>query len=293
MKYITRIAPSPTGDMHLGTARTAYFNWLAARASDGKFILRIDDTDLERNNESCVDVIYEAMKWLGLAYDKAFRQSERKDNYEAVIWRLLKAKLAVTLENGAIALAWHNNMPTHWHDNIAGDVPITSTNIQQIDRKLVLVRGGDRLGQPTYQLSSVVDDYDYDINYIIRGKDHLTNTAKQVALWWAIGECSTVRKPLPQFAHVGLIMKDKKKLSKRDGAASLLHYRQQGIRPDALLNFMLRLGWGPRNDNKENSIIPVEKAIKMFLTEGSMRNSDASMDLTKLEWFNRVYSRGL
>lgn len=282
---VTRIAPSPTGDMHLGTARTALFNYLAARQSGGFFIVRIDDTDLDRNKEDCVNVVYDTMKWLGLDFDQTFRQSERTERYTDVINRLLDTSYAVYLDNGAVALTWDDSFPLEWDDTLAGRIPITPTNIEQIHGRLILSRGGDRLGQPTYQLCSVVDDYDYGINHIIRGVDHQSNTPKQIAIWKAIGD-----KPLPTFTHVGLIFKDKKKLSKRDDAASLLWYRDHGYLPEALLAHMLRLGWAPKEDNKENSLLLMDRALKMFLTEGSMRNSNANHDAAKLDWINKNIS---
>jgi len=295
MKYVTRIAPSPTGMLHLGTARTAYFCWLAAKASGGKFILRLDDTDTGRNKPEVIQPIYDGLKWLGLDWDQFERQSRRTDVYTRYAKRLLTAEYAYTADNGAVILKWMPFMPRSWQDEIAGDIAITDTNIEQIDGRTVLLRGGDKLGEPTYQFASVVDDYDMYVNYVIRGNDHITNTAKQLAIWSAILRADikqgAMGHPMPKFAHVGLIFKDKKKMSKRDGAASLLDYRDRGYSPDAILNFMLRLGWGPREDNKENSIIDRDKAVRMFLTEGSMRNTNANFDQAKLDWFQRVYSR--
>jgi glutamyl/glutaminyl-tRNA synthetase len=288
MKYNTRIAPSPTGMMHVGTARTALFNYICARATGGRFILRIDDTDQERNQEKAIQPIYEGLKWLGLDWDHTFRQSERK--YDHVARALLAAGYAVELDNGAIALRGDIGLPGFWIDDIAGNIPITKTNIEQIDRKLILTRGGDKLGMPTYQFCSVVDDFDFDVNYIIRGVDHTTNTPKQIAIWLALSKIRE-EKPFPKFAHIGLIFKDKKKMSKRDGAASLLDYRDKGYVPDALFNFLLRLGWGPSIDNKANSILTREAAIAMFLTSGNMRNSNCNFDVAKLEWNNKVYKK--
>jgi len=304
--YITRIAPSPTGDMHIGTARTAYFNYLAARATGGRFILRIDDTDVDRNRDECITVIDKTMKWLGLDYDDRFQQSARTEAYKATLYNLIDEGLCVILENGAVALKWHPDMPRKWHDEIAGDIAITDTNIEQIDGRTILMRGGDKLGQFTYQFCSVVDDWMKGINFIIRGVDHITNTAKQVAIWWALNKVEqeamdsvpsgwrtehTNIKPLPKFAHVGLIFKDKKKMSKRDGAASMLHYMEQGYSPDALLNFMFRMGWGPKVDDKSNSIITRDRAPDLFLNGGTMRGSNAGFDQQKLDWYNKQYKK--
>lgn len=287
--FTTRIAPSPTGDMHLGTARTAYFNWLAAKASGGKFILRIDDTDLERNKESCVQVIYDTLSWLGIEPDVTFRQSERLKRYGELANALVESGSAFVADNGAIIL---QEFPRHikiWKDELAGEIPITETNHQQIDRKLVLVRGGDKLGQPTYQFTSTVDDYDYNINYIIRGVDHQTNTPKQIAIWHCLNKTWSNKDNFPKFAHIGLINFKGKKLSKRDNASSMLLYKDAGYDPNAMLNFMLRLGWGPRVDDKTSAILSKSDATRLFLDGGTMRASPAGMDEAKLKWYDKCY----
>lgn len=290
MQYRTRIAPSPTGMMHFGTARTAYFSWLAAKATNGQFILRMDDTDTARNSKEADDAIFDGLKWLGLDWNEFYRQSERTTNYHVKARMLLEAGYAEEAPNGAVILKWQDFMPRSWRDEIAGEIKITDTNIEQIDGKTVLLRGGDKLGEPTYQFASVVDDYELGINYIIRGVDHITNTAKQLAIWSAIQNVyHGDGMPFPKFAHVGLIFMNGKKMSKRDGAASLLTYREEGFHPDAVLNFMLRLGWGPKQDDKSNSIIPREKAITLFLNEGNMKNSNAGYDANKLKWFDKMY----
>lgn len=280
MGYNTRIAPSPTGDMHLGTARTAYFNWLAARASGGKFILRIDDTDQNRNDQSHIDVILQTMDWLGLDYDDLVYQSSRFDLYKQVAQNLIAKDLAKILDNGAIALVTDNvTIPTSWHDEIAGDVAITQTNLDQINNTILIKADG----APTYNWSTVVDDIDLGINYVIRGHDHITNTARHIVLYSALGY------DLPKFAHVGLIHSKKKKLSKRDGAASMLYYRDQGYDPDAMLNFMLRLGWGPKTDDKSMKIIDKDRAVSLFLDYGNMRSQPSNMDLQLLDSYDRKY----
>jgi len=286
MIYNTRIAPSPTGEMHLGTMRTAYFNWLAARASGGKFIVRIDDTDAKRNQSEISKTIFTAIGWFGLDWDKEFCQSSRVNWYKNYAEVMLRDRLAIQLSNGAIAIC-KPNLPGVWDDEIAGFIPITATNYSQIDERLILIRGD---GSPTYQLASVVDDWEYNINYIIRGTDHISNTPKQIAIWHALNKCFPDRsKPLPKFAHVGLLFKNNKKLSKRDSSFSLSQYADYN--PKALLNFLLRLGWSPYEDNKDNSLISKERAIEMFLTQGRMRNSQANVDEQKLKWFDKKYTR--
>ncbi len=284
--YNTRIAPSPTGEMHLGTMRTAYFNWLAARASGGKFLVRVDDTDVKRNQKVVAKAIFTSMGWFGLDFDKEFYQSNNRDLYKRFAWALIKDGSAFVLDNGAIAL-WKPELPGVWHDKIAGDIPITATNYEQIDRRLILVRGN---GEPTYQLASVVDDWDHCINYIIRGTDHTSNTPKQIAIWNALNKCFPDKaQKLPKFAHVGLLFKNSKKLSKRDSNFSLSAYVD--YHPEAVLNFLLRLGWGPHEDNKANSLISKERAIEMFLTQGQMKNTQANIDEQKLKWFDKKYKQ--
>jgi glutamyl-tRNA synthetase len=275
--------------MHLGTMRTAYFNWLAARASGGKFLVRVDDTDARRNQEAVSKAIFTVIGWFGLDFDKQFCQSEYIDLYTGFALILLDKKVAIRLPNGAIAL--HNpELPEAWYDEIAGDIPITETNYEQIDKRLILLRGDVSNNSPTYQLASVVDDWDHTINYIIRGTDHISNTPKQIAIWNALNKCFPDRaQKLPKFAHVGLLFKDGKKLSKRDSSFSLSQYVDYN--PEALLNFLLRLGWSPHEDNKANSLISKERAVEMFLTQGRMRNSQANVDEQKLKWFNKKYNR--
>ena len=277
--YNTRIAPSPTGDMHLGTARTAYFNWLVARSTGGKFFLRIDDTDVDRNDESKVDDIYQIMDWLKLDYDRVYRQSDYLDDYLAAAKRLVIYDLANQLDDGAIVFNTQVLGFSSWHDEIAGDIAVGDQDLDYI-KDMVLIKSN---GYPTYNFANVVDDIRLNINYVIRGTDHIKNTAKQLVLYRKYGLA------FPKYAHLGLLTKDKKKLSKRDGAASMLAYRDAGINPDAMLNFMLRLGWGPTVDDKSTAVISKEKALEMFLSQGKMKSSPANIDLQKLESFDRKY----
>ncbi len=284
--YTTRIAPSPTGDMHIGVTRTAYFNWLTARATGGSFILRIDDTDKSRNDQKHVDVILQTMDWLGLDYDQLIYQSQRFDRYHSMAKALVGLHFAKVLDNGAIAvdLSGRTNgfsieIPSSWHDEITGPIKITDTNVNQTDG-MILIKGD---GSPGYNWANMIDDHDFGINYVIRGHDHITNTSNQTILYAALGA------PLPKFAHVGLIYQKKKKLSKRDGAASMLHYRDQGIDPDAMLNFMLRLGWGPTVDDKSARIIGRDRALELFIDGGKMRAAPSNMDVNALNAYDRKY----
>jgi glutamyl-tRNA synthetase len=277
--YITRIAPSPTGDMHIGTARTAYFNWLAARASGGQFILRIDDTDEARNKPEYTQTILDTMSWLGLDYDRLEFQSHRQDRYTDLASQLTRSGFA-ELDDCAIRFRPNRYVPpTHWHDEIAGDIPISTKDLEEMDG-MVLIK---RTGGATYNFASVVDDADFNVNFIIRGVDHISNTAKQVVLWDVLG------RPVPKMAHVGLICVKNKPMSKRDGAASMLHYKNSGYDPDAMLNFLGRMGWGPKIDDKSTAILPREKMIELFLNGGTMRNAPSGFDLAKLESYDRKY----
>lgn len=269
----------PTGVPHIGTARTAYFNWLAARASGGKFLLRIDDTDRQRSEERYVDAILDMMQWLGLESDDLWFQSQRENQYASWIVRLASRGKAYAEDDAYRLRLSEINLPDSWRDELAGDIPITERDRSIIDG-MVLMKSG---AHPTYHFASVVDDVLYDIDTIIRGADHISNTAKQVAIYTAMAY------PLPRFYHVGLIHKDKKKLSKRDADSSVLTYREVGYDPDAVLNFMLRMGWGPTKEDKSTSLINREQALELFWAGGKMRSAPSGFDQDKLDSFHRKY----
>ncbi len=276
----TRIAPSPTGYMHIGTARTAYFNWLAARASQGQFILRIDDTDQQRNNQEYIDDIIETMNWLGLNYDQIVYQSKRNDLYTTAL-NLLTNKGLLQEKDGAIIFQCSiDKMPKIWHDEIGGDIAITKTNLDILSEGIVLLRSDKT---PTYHFASCVDDIDLKIDLIIRGVDHLTNTIKQIAIWQAMDYTP------PKIAHIGLLHMNGKKMSKRDGAMSVLDLKNKGYSPEAILNFLVRMGWGPKIDDKTTSLLPRKRMLELFLNDGKMRSSAANIDMAKLDAFNRKY----
>lgn len=218
--FNTRIAPSPTGDMHMGTAITAYFNWLAARSTGGKFILRIDDTDLDRSDSSKTDDILKVMDWLKLDYDEIIYQSDRFDRYKQIADTLVIHDLAVS-DGNAIRLNQLRDIPIQnnvWHDELAGDISIDDSDRSYFNNMVIFKSDGS----PTYNFASVVDDIDYNINHVIRGVDHIKNTAKQVMLYQALSILSArLNKSLfdrevsiPLYTHVGLLFKDNKKLSK-------------------------------------------------------------------------------
>lgn len=285
--FTTRIAPSPTGLFHLGTARTAYFNWLVAKASGGKFILRIDDTDAARNDEAFVKVILDGMDYLGLKPDALYRQSQRSEIYASYLDKL-KTNGAVWEDNGCWRLRLPANMPMTWKDAIKGDIKVTD-NDRDLISQLVVQRSD---GSPTYHFASIIDDLDLGVDFVIRGVDHISNTPKQLAILVALG----IDVSEMTFAHLGLIEiinaeKQRKKLSKRDGAASLLNFRDAGVTPEAMLNFMLRLGWSARagDFDKTHPLVTKDEAAKIFLSDGTMKSSPVLFDQAKLDWYDKKY----
>lgn len=281
----TRIAPSPSGHFHLGTARTAYFNWLAARSTGGKFILRIDDTNTEKSSQEFVDVIYRAMDYLGLNFDHTFKQSDRQDRYNAVIDIMVENGKAVH-RDGAVFLN-HTLTRDSFDDLALKNVKVTKIDTDFIQN--MVLRKSD--GMPTYHFANVVDDLDSGINLIIRGNDHTNNTMKQIAIYEAIHDAEGTQVRLPQYAHVGLLcdLSTGKKLSKSDGATSLLDYQDQGIDPDAMLNFLLRLGWGPKVDDKTTAVLTKDRALELFLTAGNLRGVHSKVDFAKLASFDKKF----
>lgn len=284
MRFVTRIAPSPTGPTHMGTVRTAYFNWLAARASGGKFIVRIDDTDRLRSDQFYADQFISALEWLGLDWDALYYQSKRLDVYNKYADDLITRGLAVR-EGKAVRLDL-DQIPSiaNWKDQIAGDVKIRKANVEGFDQMYIIKSDG----MPTYHFASCVDDIDMGVNYVIRGKDHTTNTAKHVLLY------SLFHATLPRYAHVGLLKVKgpdgkAKKLSKRDSESDIATYMAQEIDPDAMLNFLARLGWGPKKDDKTTAILTKKDMRELFLRGGKMKNKDATVDFQKLDSFNRKY----
>lgn len=289
MIYNTRIAPSPTGDFHIGTARTALLNYLAAKASGGQFLLRIDDTDVERSRDEFTKVIFEMINWLGLMPDRVVHQSHRLDRYKEMAQVLLDIGRAKIL-NGAIVLNV-DTLPDFFIDEIKGQIVISENDKAHIFGKisrskeepegLVLMRQDQ---QPTYHFACVVDDIDFNINYVIRGKDHITNTSRQVAIYQALG------KPLPKYAHLGLIFQNGKKLSKRDGACSMLHYKLEGYDPDGLLNFLVRMGWGPTKEyDHRSALLTRQQMLEYFFVGGKMSSNDCSLDLNILKSYDRKH----
>jgi glutamyl-tRNA synthetase len=318
-----RFAPSPTGYLHVGGARTALFNWLYARREGGTFVLRIEDTDAERSSWDMVTGIVDGLHWLGLDWDEGpdvggphapYFQSERLSRYRATAERLVRAGVAYycycspetiqqkrraaeaagigwiydrtccALDGSAVARLEAAGTPravrfkvppgrTSFDDLVHGHIDFENSNIEDF----VVLRSD---GHPTYHLSVVSDDVDMQITHVVRGDDHISNTPKQVLLYAALAA------PLPRFAHVPLILgPDKKRLSKRHGATSVLEYRRLGYVPEAMVNFLALLGWSPGGDRE---LFARDELIAAFTLEG-ISGGNAVFNPEKLDWFNQQH----
>ena len=317
-KVRTRIAPSPTGFLHLGTARTALYSWAFARHHGGEFVLRIEDTDVARSTQESVDQILASMRWLGLDFDEGpIYQMQRLERYAEVVARMLEegtayhcyatpdeleamreqqrargektlydgrwrpepGKTLPTPPSGVAPVVRFRNPP---HGAVTWDDmvkgPITISN-HEID-DLVIVRAD---GVPTYNFAVVVDDADMNISHVFRGDEHVNNTPWQINLFRALGA------PLPVFAHVPVILgSDGQKLSKRRGAVSVTAYEEQGFLPSAMLNYLARLGWSHGDDE-----LFTQEQIAAWFDGSHLSKSPAQWDAAKLEWVNAHYLRAL
>jgi glutamyl-tRNA synthetase len=308
MSVITRFAPSPTGYLHVGGVRTALFSWLHARKHGGKFVLRIEDTDRERSTNESINAILEGMTWLGLDYDEGpFYQTQRLDRYNQVIDQLLEQGLAYRCNCSqerleALREAQMRNKQKPRYDGLcrggefSEEEPhvIRFRNPQEgsvvvddlVRGKVVfdnnelddlIIRRSD--GTPTYNLSVVVDDLDMGITEVIRGDDHLNNTPRQINILAALGE-----KP-PRYAHVPMILGDDgARLSKRHGAVSVMDYHRQGILPEALLNYLVRLGWS----HGDQEIFTLDEMVELF-NIADVNRAASSFNTEKLLWLNQHY----
>jgi nondiscriminating glutamyl-tRNA synthetase len=273
-KIRVRIAPSPTGLFHIGTARTALFNYLFAKKNKGSFILRIEDTDKERSEKKFEKDIMDGLKWLGLNWDELYHQGERVKMHEKYLQKLLDEGMAYKKE-----IIWFKNpnKQVAFHDLIRGRVEVDSSVLGDFSL-------AKDLKTPLYNFAAVVDDHEMDISHVIRGEDHITNTPKQILVYEALGW-----KP-PQFAHLPLILgTDRSKLSKRHGATSLNEYKDLGYLPEAIVNFLALLGWNP-GDNKE--LFSLEELAKEFSLE-KIQKGGAIFNIEKLNWFNSHYIKQL
>ncbi len=270
-----RFAPSPTGNLHIGGARTALFNWLYARAKNGKFILRIEDTDKERSKKEFLDEILYSLVWLGFKWDEIYHQSQRFGIYREYAQKLLKNNEAYIekSENGEAIIYKVMPQKIKMNDLIRGQIEFDT----EVIKDQVLIKSD---GTPTYNFACVVDDATMDITHVIRGDDHISNTPKQVLLYKALGF------KIPEFAHLPLIMgKEGGRLSKRTGATAIYEYRNMGYMPEALVNYLLLLSWSP-GENRE--IIGISEAIKLFEII-NVNKTAAAFDMDKLNWINNQY----
>lgn len=302
-----RFAPSPTGFLHVGGARTALFNWLLARRHGGIFILRIEDTDAERSSEDMVTGILDGLRWLGLTWDEGpevdgpyspYFQSQRLERYRALAADMVtsgyayfdyrtadESRASVSLDPAEFARREAAGSPpavrfrvpatgsTVFQDAVHGEVRFENAQIEDF----VLLRSD---GHPTYHLSVVADDVAMGITDVIRGDDHISNTPKHVLIYQALGA------PLPRFAHVPLILgPDKKRLSKRHGATSVTEYAKEGFVPEAMVNFLALLGWSPGDDTE---LLTVDELSARFSLDG-ISGGDAVFNPEKLEWMNNQH----
>jgi len=280
-----RFAPSPTGYLHIGGARTALYNWLYARHTGGTFILRIEDTDRERHTPEAVQAIIDGMKWLGMDWDEGpVFQSQRLARYQEIAAQLEKAGLAYKTTKGAEekgeALAFRVAAASEkvtFDDQVLGRVEFADEVIEDF----ILMRS---TGWPTYNFSCVVDDHDMQITDVIRGLDHVSNTPRQVLIYKALGWAP------PRFAHIPMITNSEgKKYSKRDGAVAVTDYAAKGYLPEAIVNFLALLGWSPGGDLE---LMTKEQMIEKF-TIDRVRKTASQFDTEKFEWMNGKYIEAL
>ncbi|MFQ6370389.1 glutamate--tRNA ligase [Shewanella sp. YIC-542] len=313
MTIKTRFAPSPTGYLHVGGARTALYSWLHARSNNGEFVLRIEDTDLERSTQAAVDAILEGMEWLGLNWDEGpYYQTKRFDRYNEVIAKLLeegkaykcycsKARLETLREEQAakgerqkydgccrdaaprdtdepyvIRFKMPQEGSVVFDDHVRGRIEIANEELDD----LIIARSD---GTPTYNFCVVVDDWDMGITCVIRGEDHINNTPKQINILKALGA------PIPEYAHVAMILGDDgAKLSKRHGAVSVMQYRDDGYLPEALLNYLVRLGWS----HGDQEIFSMEEMVQFFKLD-DINKAASAFNTEKLQWLNQHYLKTL
>ncbi|MBU2878457.1 MULTISPECIES: glutamate--tRNA ligase [Alteromonadaceae] len=313
MSVITRFAPSPTGYLHVGGARTALYSWLYAKSKGGKFVLRIEDTDIERSTQSAIDAILEGMDWLGLDYDDGpYYQTKRFDRYKELIEQLLSEGKAYKcfmssaelddIREKQMAAGEKPRYPGTWrdrtdhpegqpfairfknplegkvviNDHIRGKIEIANAELDDL-----IIQRSD--GTPTYNFCVVVDDWDMGISHVVRGEDHINNTPRQINILKALDA------PVPEYAHVSMILGDDgKKLSKRHGAVGVMQYRDDGYLPQALLNYLVRLGWS----HGDQEIFSKQEMIELFDLD-SIGQSASAFNTEKLIWLNQHYIKTL
>ena len=324
IKIRTRFAPSPTGFIHLGNIRSALYPWAFARANGGDFILRIEDTDLERSNQASVDVIIEGMAWLGLDHDEGpFYQMQRMDRYKEVLqqlqasghvypcymsvqeldalrekqmeakekprydgtWRPESGKTLPPIPQGVQPVLRFKNPQTGsvvWEDKVKGRIEISNNELDD----LVIARpaqNGESVGAPTYNFCVVVDDIDMTITHVVRGDDHVNNTPRQINIFKALG------KEPPVYAHLPTVLNEQgEKMSKRNGAKAVTQYRDEGYLPDAMVNYLARLGWS----HGDEEIFSRAQFLEWFNLD-HLGRSAAQFDEAKLRWVNAQHMKAM
>lgn len=281
-----RFAPSPTGKVHIGNIRAAIYNWLYARHVGGKFLLRVEDTDLERSTPEAIQVLFECMEWLGLDYDEeVFYQTKNVKRHLEVVDQLLASghayKVEKTSRDGKTGVVTMFRMPKEgvieYDDIVKGHMAKKAEDIQDF----AIVRSD---GSPIFHIANVVDDIDQRVTHIIRGDDHVENTFKHICIFKALGT------PVPKYGHLSMIVNQQgKPYSKRDGAAFVGEYREQGYLPEALFNYLLLLGWNPGDDRE---VLDREEMVKLFELE-KVHVTAAMFDPKKLAWMNGEYVKKL
>ena len=313
MSVVTRFAPSPTGYLHVGGARTALYSWLYAQRMGGEFVLRIEDTDIERSTQEAIDAILEGMEWLGLSWDKGpYYQTKRFERYKELVGELLEKGEAYRcfcskerldeLRDGQEARGEKRRYDGHcrnltadqidaskphvirfknpldgsvvFDDNIRGPIEVSNAELDD----LIIARTD---GTPTYNFCVVIDDWDMGVTHVVRGEDHINNTPRQINILKALGA------PIPEYGHVSMILGDDgKKLSKRHGAVSVMQYRDDGYLPEAVMNYLVRLGWS----HGDQEVFSIEEMKSLFTLE-EVSKSASAFNTEKLNWLNQHYMK--
>lgn len=288
-KIITRVAPSPTGWLHIGTSRTALFNYLFTKQNNGKLILRIDDTDRERSTKEFEVSIIESLDWLGIKYDEMYRQSERGDLYRAKLEQLIAGGYAYVSTEAVLkegdrdsVIRFRNpGQVVTFADGVHGDISFDTTELGDF----IIAKDFDT---PLYHFASVVDDVEMGITHIIRGDDHISNTPRQILMLEALGG------ERPTYAHIPLILApDRSKLSKRHGAVAITEYAKEGYLPEALINFMALLGWSPQaksatGEGTNEEVFLMADLLERFSLDG-LQKGGAVFNVEKLKWLNKEH----
>lgn len=288
-KVVTRFAPSPTGKAHAGGYRTAMYAWLFARKNEGKFILRIEDTDTARNSKEAEQDIYEALTWIGIDHDELYIQSRNLPRHQEILTTLIENGSAYVSHeeakdgSGAMKAIIRFRNPKKvvtFHDLIRGPISTDTTDLGDF----VIARN---INEPLYHLAVVVDDHDEGVTHVIRAEEHIANTPRQIVLHEALGW------NVPEYAHLPLVLSpDRQKLSKRKGALAMTDYRNLGYLPQAVFNYVAMLGWNPADPGSDQELFSVEDLIRRF-DFSRMQKSGAIFSTEKLDWFNREYIKKL